>query len=239
MKHIVKAGPPQEYIKWRADMNGTVNEDYRRFQNPEKELLHKKLLDEQGAICAYTMRRIQLVTSHIEHIKPEALCREEEKGSDLDYHNLVACYPRSGMKAEVRYGAQLKDDWWDDGGKEFISPLNNQCELQIFFNLKGEVYAKKGNSNALKTIDVLKLDHLSLTEDRKKAVEAFIFGPSGNEPLSLKKTERAIADICNRNSHGLIPEFCTAIRYALIDYLGVLNKNSQKKKFAKAHKKKQ
>jgi hypothetical protein len=86
---------------------------------------------------------------------------------------------------------------------------------------------------------VLKLDHLSLTEDRKNAVEAFIFGPNGNEPLSFKKTEQAIANICNRNAKGLIPEFCMAIKYALIDYLVVLNKNAQKKKFAKAQKNKQ
>lgn len=85
MKYIRKTGAPHEYLSWRNRVRGTLDEDYRCLRNPEKAGLHCALLREQGWLCAYTMRRIDENTSHIEHIKPEGLCRSDQAGSDLDY----------------------------------------------------------------------------------------------------------------------------------------------------------
>ena len=128
MKYIKKLGAPREYTDWRKAVKGKENEDYRNLPNPEKGILHDALLKEQGCLCGYTMRRIDKGTSHIEHIKPETICRDELRGSDLDYENMLDCYPKEGMATNYRYGAQVKDNWWDNNGTEFISPLNQQCE---------------------------------------------------------------------------------------------------------------
>ncbi len=232
MKRIVKKGAPKMYVDWCKAIEGTENEDYRNLQNPEKEKLHETLLNEQGCLCGYTMRRIQKSTSHIEHIKPQTLCRDELTGSDLNYLNLLACFPKEGMVANYRYGAQFKGHWWDNNGKEFISPLSSQCENLITFNLKGEVKAYQDNPNAKQTIHILQLDNPILTDDRRQAIKEFIFGSSGANPISVHKAMQAINGITSKRN-GEFVEFCIAIKYALIEYVQKLEKMAQKRKFAK------
>ena len=134
---------------------------------------------DQGGLCAYTMRRIDSNSSHVEHIKPRSRCRQDLRGSDLDYTNLVACFPRHDVKGQPRYGARLKDNWWDNDGTEFVSPLQSTCEQVFRFKLNGEIEAINKRTEAITTIDVLGLDHKSLTEDRKRVIEEFIYGPMG------------------------------------------------------------
>jgi len=234
MKYIDKKGAPRDYLDWCNANKGLANEDYRCLQNPEKASLHEVLMSEQGDICAYTMRRISASSSHIEHIKPESLCREELRGSDLDYRNLIACHPKEGMVNPFRYGAQEKDNWWAYDGRDFVSPLNQKCEVKFAFNLKGEI-AAVGNDNAAKTtIDVLKLDHPSLTEDRKRAIDEFVLGANGDEPLSPRQAAQAITSICSPNNKGRFAEFCVAIRHALVEYVANEEKKAQQRKFAQS-----
>src|SRR5437773_9855241 len=131
MKYVRKAGSPYSYRTWCNHVRGTANENYSSLQNPQKRNLHHALLREQGCLCAYTMQRIDENSSHIEHIRPESVCRAERIGSDLDYTNLVACFPRDGMRRRYRYGAQWKGDWWQNDGTEFVSPLIQNCETRF------------------------------------------------------------------------------------------------------------
>src|SRR5437879_5908380 len=106
MKYIQKHGQPHAYTSWRNQVKGTAKNNYTELPTALKQSLLAALLAEQGFICAYTMKRVALNTSHIEHIKPETICRAELAGSDLDYENLVACFPRADMGRRYRYGAQ-------------------------------------------------------------------------------------------------------------------------------------
>lgn len=231
MKYVRKIGAPHTYTNWCREAHGTQDEDYRCLRNPVKSELHQALLSEQGWLCAYTMRRIDDKNSHIEHIKPETLCRSERVGSDLDYDNLVACFPRKGMGKRCRYGAPRKDNWWEDDGTDFVSPLQSNCERRFRFDLDGKINAVGKQRAALKTIEVLKLDHQTLTEDRKRVIHEFVYGENGNDPLSEAKTNRAIASICQRNIDGRRYEFCVAIRDSLAKHLRYLKKITKKKKY--------
>jgi uncharacterized protein (TIGR02646 family) len=237
MKRIIKAGQPAAYTQWRNRMKGQPNERYP-VPNPPREDLVNTLLSEQGFLCGYTMRRIDEETFHIEHIKPEWVCREELKGSDLDYENMIACFPKKTErnKTNYSYGAIYKDRWWEDNGLQFISPLNPNCETQFNCNLKGEIIHT--SNNAKKTIEVLKLDHSSLTEDRKRSIETFIYGPKGDDPININKTKQAIEDIISKSKSGEFIEFCIAIRHALQLHLNNLHKAAQKRKFIAQSKKK-
>lgn len=242
MKKITKGAQPQEYIDWRNEMKGKENEDYRNMPGDIKGVLLHALNEEQGYLCGYTMRRISTETSHVEHIKPESICREEDeesgkRGSDLDYDNLIACYPKNMQKdkTEFLYGAIYKDSWWDDEGKEFISPLNPHCELRFDFNLKGEIIPL--TNEAKKTIEVLGLDHKALTEDRRRAIVEFIYGSKGDTPISANKAMQAIGSIVERNRDGSFYVFCVAIKKALQNYISILEKAAQKKKYAAQKKK--
>src|ERR1700693_513819 len=77
MKYIRKGRPPHDYATWCRAVRGTTDEDYRNLRGPEKARLRDALLREQGWLCAYTMKRIDQSIAHIEHIKPETLCRTE------------------------------------------------------------------------------------------------------------------------------------------------------------------
>lgn len=233
MKCIRKHGAPHEYRIWRARVRRTQDEDYRQLKNPVKGVLHRALLAEQGFICAYTMKRVFATDSHIEHIKPETRCRADQRGSDLDYENLVACFPRDGMERRYRYGAQQKDDWWAGAGAMFISPLHPTCEKSFRFGLDGNISAANGNQHALTTIQVLGLDHPSLSDDRKRVIDEFVYGPTGSDPLSAAQAQQALTGLFQRDATGCFHEFCVAIVHAVEDYREILVKNTRRRRFAR------
>ncbi len=233
MKQIIKRGQSHTYTGWRNQMKGTGNEDYRHMPGNIRADLLDTLVIEQGYLCGYTMRRIDTTTSHVEHIKPESVCRAEKKGSDLDYENLIACHPKKSTKnnAEFIYGAIYKNNWWDNNGTDFISPLKATCTQSFNFNLKGEIQGL--DTKAKTTVKVLRLDHKSLTDDRKRAIEIFVYDKEGIEPISKTKAERILGEICDFNASGEYVEFCVAIKCALEWHLKKLDKISKLRKLAK------
>ena len=86
---------------------------------------------------------------------------------------------------------------------------------------------------ALATIRVLALDHESLTEDRKRVIQEFIYGPQGDDPLSPANAQRALQTICERNSQGRSYEFCIAIRDALEAHMRALRRRAQQRRAAR------
>jgi uncharacterized protein (TIGR02646 family) len=230
MKFVQKGGPPHRYRTWCRGVHGKNEEDYREMPGDMKSLLLAELTKEQGEICAYTMKRIDMDTSHIEHIKPESLCRIDSKGSDLDFSNMLACFPRDGMRRVCRYGAQKKDDWWNP--TLFVSPLNPACERMFRFTIDGAVSAVRSNAAALNTIRVLSLDHPTLAEDRRRAIDEFIYGQGGSAPLSRAKASRLRKEVCTR-SDGRFIEFCIALRDALDEYVKYIERLARKRAFAK------
>jgi uncharacterized protein (TIGR02646 family) len=234
MKHVTKAGVPHDYAAWRKRVKGTQDENYPDgLKNPLKGKLHDALICEQGYLCAYTMKRIFKENSHIEHIKPESLCRADCVGSDLDYENLVACFPREGMRRKYRYGAQERNNWWENDGAEFVTPLEVNCEKRFRFDLEGNIMAVNGYAAAIKTIKKLGLDHTTLTEDRRRVIHEFVFGDNGDAPLSVAKAKQSSVLICGTNNQGEFHEFCVAIRDALMQHLEDLAKLSRKRRFAR------
>jgi uncharacterized protein (TIGR02646 family) len=57
------------------------------FESADKKELRRALLEEQGYICGYCMRRINSADSKIEHIKPQS----KNPTDTLDYNNLIIC----------------------------------------------------------------------------------------------------------------------------------------------------
>ena len=232
MKYIQKTGCPHSYSKWCTEVAEPNNYGWSEVPSVQKNLILEAMIADQGGLCAYTMRRISNNSSHVEHIKPQSRCQEELRGSDLDYTNLVACFPRHGMEAQYRYGAQLKGDWWDNDGAEFVSPLQPTCEQVFRFKLNGEIEAIDNRTEAITTIAVLDLNHGSLTEDRKRVIEEFIYGPRGDAPISYAAAQRARNSICNRNGNSLFNVFCVAIRAALEEHMAALTKLRQRRRYA-------
>mgnify|MGYP002547823667 FL=1 len=86
MRKVDKRPEPKEWVEYRQPPGAK----YEAISE-----LRSSLLEEQGYVCAYCMRRIPVKdrnsneTSRIEHV----LSREKHPDRELDYHNMVICCP--------------------------------------------------------------------------------------------------------------------------------------------------
>lgn len=235
MKRIIKGNEPATFIKFKHDNEKAgINVHYdTHLGEDERKPIKNALLKEQGNICAYTLKRISYETSHIEHLKPEELCRQDMKAgretvSDLDYANMVACFPIKGPKgisSDKYFGAIKKGQTWTNDGQDYILPLLATCEQNFKFNLSGQIEGTtdKGRN----TVKLLALDHAILTEERKKAIESFI---GKDKPIKKAKTTQAIAEI-DKMENGNFIEFCIPIKHALTEHLAYLEKVEKRLKY--------
>ena len=237
MKRIIKGDEPASYIQTKLQ-NQKAGVKMRYDENlgaAERIPIKSALLKEQGFICAYTLKRIDLDTCHIEHLKPEELCRKHmEEGiatvSDLDYANMVACFPKDppkGIPKEKYFGAIKKDDYWDNDGKDYILPIHPNCEDHFTYNKKGEIVGNTANGN--NTIKLLALDHKDLVYNRRRAIENFI---GVKQPFKKAKTIQAIAEI-DKIQNGKFIEYCIPIKHALNEHLKKKKKLERKLKYVK------
>jgi len=105
MKKVIKTHPPKEFQDWLRD-NAELDCSYSALQGKVAHVkLKEHLIHEQGFLCAYTGRSIDKGSSHVEHIKPQAICEGRE---DVGYRNLLACFPADGGDVSYGYGAPLK-----------------------------------------------------------------------------------------------------------------------------------
>lgn len=170
---------------------------------------------EQKGLCAYTGRRINDATCHIEHPVPQAHCG---RGQDVSYLNMLACVPAPHQPA-LPYGAHKKGMWPDATQKsDFVSPLSSGCGTRFSFNLRGEIVPRdRGDKSAAETIRRLGLNHPLLIQLRKAAIEGTL-GMSGNQPvvLDLKNARKRIAGLKAAESKGcLLEAFSFVLQQAL------------------------
>ena len=217
MRRIVKTHPPQSLKDWCKE-NKNLNHAYNDMLGSEahKEL-KARLLQEQGYICAYTGRFIEDKNSHIEHLKPRKECADWE---DVDYKNLVACFPADGGDTSHGYGAPSKHGWWDEA--LFVSPLSKDCERKFKFAWSGHVRPNPDDhQGAKKTIDILGLDEEKLRQIRKSCINGFFgFGlRTQSRPLSIDDAKKLLANIEKFDGKGRLREFCFVLKQLLPKYI--------------------
>lgn len=217
MKRIIKSHAPKKLTNWR-DENKDFNHTYEALVGHDAHVaLKNKLLEEQGSLCAYTGRAIEDKTSHVEHIKPRTECAEWE---DVEYRNVVACFPADGGDTSYGYGAPIKGGWWD--AAKFISPLEDDCERRFRFAWSGHIHPCPDDHEAAKsTIEVLKLDNEELRKLRKARIDGFFgFGAKTKiRPLSIAEAKIAHANIDRVNAKGQLREFCFVLKQLLPRYI--------------------
>lgn len=102
----------------------------------EKDDIREKLLEEQGYLCAYCMRRIDIRHMKIEHWYPENKLTEIEK---LDYRNMLgSCMGHidgtDGKKADTCDAAKK-------GNVIVVNPQNKSTLRKIKYKSFGEIYS--------------------------------------------------------------------------------------------------
>jgi uncharacterized protein (TIGR02646 family) len=217
MRRIVKTNAPPELIRWMDD-NKTLNHAYSDLLGTAAHTrLKEKLVAEQGWLCAYTGRSITLDTSHVEHLKPQTACIGWD---DVEYRNVVACFPADGGDTTYGYGAPVKAGWWVEA--EFISPLMEDCERRFHFTWSGHIRPNpEDHPGARITIEKLGLDGDSLRDLRRAHIRGFFgLGPrTRGRALSVAEATVALRSIDTFNGQGRLVEFCFVLKQLLQKYV--------------------
>lgn len=222
MRTLRKRSEPQKLTEWRAaqqvDPLATginFGYDLMRQDVAVTKAVTSHLVEEQGGICAYTGHRISEAACHIEHLKAQTHC---QRGEDVDYRNMVACWPAPNT-GEARYGAHQKKDWPDpQHSGEFVSPLSPGCEQRFMFRINGKIRVLDGDAAASTTVCRLKLGHKTLDAHRMEAIDGLL---GEKHSLSLSDARKALRrltekeDQLDRGGAIGLPPFSFALRGAL------------------------
>ena len=236
MKKVIKGDSPDELKNWFAvNADCPQNLFYGGGHFPKKSVL-KGLLEEQGNLCAYTQLKIDEKSSHNEHVKPQKKCKEEDKDrelrgeqlkrEDVDWNNLVACFPHSNG-GHPGYGAVKKGNWWDEN--LLVTPLSVDCEIRFTYKADGTITASsEEDAAAIKTIEKLKLDHTLLNELRFEAIMgAGLHKRSDNPIMSVEEVEKLLIKLGDRSSDKY-PEFCVVLTQIAQEHIRFLEKRLAK-----------
>jgi len=213
MKSIQKRQEPVEFIEWKALANQDWQPDWDNFQNPQKAIVHKAILQEQGYICCYCEQRIEKNISHIEHFKP----RETYPELSLVYTNLLCSCPgwKEGKSTDPQeHCGASKENWFDEN--LMISPLAQNCDEYFQYTPEGEIRAnyalpEKKAKAADTTIEHCQLNHAILIKRREEALD-------GLEELTQNEAQQLINHYRQHDNNNQYQAFCTAIIYYLSNY---------------------
>ena len=212
MRWIRKLPEPDALTEWWERYSSDINFGYGLLRSSQDTIraVTDALLREQGWLCAYTGRRIDTASCHIEHLKAQTHCSPEET---VAYSNMVACYPSPNPKRKTPYGAEQKGSWPPPSEQHlFVSPLDRTCEERFTFTLRGEIREQSDNDQAAKTtIEKIGLDHRELVAFRKAAIQGTL-GRDNN--LSLKDARKRLNSLL-AHQEGQRQPFCFVLIQAL------------------------
>ncbi len=215
MKYIKKNQPPQDFIEWKKLANENWQPKWNNFQKPEKTSVHNSLLKEQGFICCYCGRRIDLTDSHIEHLKP----RNKYPDLALDYTNLIAsCQGENETPPPIPvHCGHKKAEWYEEN--LMVSPLEENCADFFRYTDDGQILPTKDltkQAAAKESIQRLALDINKLKKMREQAFEGIL---DDIDTLNNDEIRKLINGFEQSNKKGEYEEFCSAIVYILKQYL--------------------
>jgi uncharacterized protein (TIGR02646 family) len=194
MRQINKGVEPTNLTQWKAQNCGLPNYCYASLTADHRLTIRTALVAEQGGLCAYTGRRIDVGSCHIEHLRPQMHCAH---GEDVGYRNLVAGVPAPNTP-QLPYGAHKKADWPTVADEHlFVSPLSNGCAARFSFRLNGEVSAANlADTAAVQTIARLGLNAPALVQLRKAAIEATLqIRGRGPASIGIAVARRRLRDL--------------------------------------------
>ena len=167
MKFIEKnlSNQPNSLVKHRQQPHATYNNYY------EKNDLREALLNEQGFICCYCMRRIQnaiALKMILEHFNPESIYNGTIDGKPnltLDYNNILASCTGGEKGHKKQYHC-------DEAKRNFeitLCPTNRTMMDKIKFDSSGRIFTDDVELDA--DIKVLNLNNQSLARERQAILD--------------------------------------------------------------------
>ncbi len=164
MLYIQKKQEPASLTRYRK-------QKFAHFDGyPDKDDVRKQLLEEQGHLCAYCMRRIDKEHMKIEHWYPEDRLTDKER---LDYGNMLGACEGHIM------GSKGSDDTCDTHKRNELIVVNPKDKSTInkiqYRTATGEIYSEDADIQKDLHITLnLNSEKHQLKKNRKETLEAVI-----------------------------------------------------------------
>lgn len=254
MKHIVKKDSPSDFEAWKIGNKLTPEKlithrqikknkklIWKKLDGEIKQIVKLSLLQEQGFICCYCQKRIELnENTGIEHF----IERNEKPEKMFDYDNLFACCDggdseRKSQNLQNDSSENEKTPRYCDRAKNYaylkynrflsLNPLDINCETHFSYflpenyNGKPEVEIKTNiieepPSQGEWAICILDLNNKALREMRGVWIANLIFDKNGdlfpNEDL-----EYLLSIVREKDEKGYFLPFCVALEQVLKNYV--------------------
>ncbi|RLC07465.1 MAG: TIGR02646 family protein [Deltaproteobacteria bacterium] len=226
MRYIRKSGEPDSLKAYKSLESEDWQPSYREL---DKDDLRRSLLEEQGHLCCYCMRRIRAGLSRIEHFLPQHMFKEEE----LNCSNLfLACSVSEGLPPSQQHCDIIKGDKLIP--KYILHPC---CSAYFRYNLDGEILPF-GSHTSIKscarnfdrlnaeqktvfaTIELLNLNTERLKSQRKSIIYEII---KRLDRVEKERIEQEIQKYENKDNDGKFKRFCEVVLYFLNERLRTLN----------------
>ncbi len=216
MRYIDKSNRCIEFDEY---VNSDSPSDWNEFKTDIKLKLHQHLWREQQGLCIYCQQEVPektkteyKISSHIEHIRPR-------RGHNLyKYAHLTFCYNNLSVSCE---GFDCKMDDSSNPKKEFcehnkgnkydedkfLNPVEcKDIEDYFFYDTNGKIYPNDEKndediSKAKEMINILYLNHPTLTKMRKKQYQ-----------LIIQQQEKGLDIEEFLNPHYELPGFYTMLK---------------------------
>ena len=190
MIEIKKGVPPAILLEKQREAkarNLNPSDSYALLDHANKKVILQALMEEQGHLCAYCMRKIpderelppDTAPVTIEHWLPQKLANGDDKGQGLDYNNLFAVCSGNRGKRHTRKPRDLTCDAKrsQNHGQLILNPCDLSTLSKIKYKDNGEMTSD--DSDILDDIQIkLNLncvsDAVQLPETRKNVLDAFI-----------------------------------------------------------------
>lgn len=183
---------------------GTPGSD---FDGLDKKELRQALLEEQGYLCAYCMKRIRNTKDiKIEHYKAR------NKENELNYSNLLAVC--NGNEGENRN--RFTCDTMKGKQELHINPQSKKDMDTIYYDNQGKIYSRNNDyQNDLNTVLNLNDEYGYLIRNRKAALKAM------REKLMCLKAGQDAMPLLHKlknycycmNDDGELPEYAGILRW--------------------------
>ncbi len=162
MLYIRKGREPNSLTQYKK-------EKFAYFDGCKKDDIRDRLLEEQGHLCAYCMRRISKDTMKIEHWYPEELLSTDLER--LDYSNMLGC-----CEGHMT-GGRFQDDICDTHKKSTVISVNPTDIRSIhkisYKQSNGEIYSEDERiERDLNDTLNLNCNKFLLKENRKALLDA-------------------------------------------------------------------
>ena len=173
------------------------------------------LLQEQGYICAYCMRRISLENATIEHIIGQSYKDEDGKEKDTDYDNMLAVCNGNYCEKENHCDKSRSESQSKGRVKLFITPLSKLQMENIKFTHSGKIYYNNLDEESEENFDlnkVLNLNCENIKEKRKRIIN-MVKSLLGKYKFDKKFAKKQLEYWESRN--GSYKEYCQVAIFEL------------------------